>query len=341
MTDTLVAWREPVFVTGAAGFIGRHLVERLLRDGAAVRALLLAEEAVPPAWPETVEIVRGDVADAAGMEKAVSGAGTVVHLAAVVVDWGPEGLYRRVTVGGTENVLRAAAKAADAERGGPRVVLASSIVVYGDNLGRGPCGEERRHGRAFGPYSRAKQAQEDLARELAAELDLELVVVRPANVFGVGSGPWVEMVLPLLEGRQPTLIAGGELDAGLCHVRNLVQLLALAATRREAVGRIYNGADGSGVTWRRYFGDLARIAGLPEPRSIPRWVAGPLARASELAWRLLGRQGRPPITLEALNLVGSHHRIPIERAREELGYEPTFGYAQAIEELERSLGQPG
>lgn len=318
---------SPAVVTGAAGFIGRHLVERLLVQGVDVRALLLPDEPEPVSWGGRAEVVRGDVTDAGGMASLVEGAGTVFHLAAVVGDWGPEELFQRVGVGGTENVLGPAAEA------GARAVLASSIVVYGHRIARGSCPESTPFGRAFGPYGRAKQAQERRAWELADATGLELSVVRPANVFGVGSRPWVEMVLPLLRARQPTLIGGGDYPAGLCHVHNLVDVLVLAATHPRAVGRAFNAADGSEITWRRYFGDLAEAIDAPAPRSVPRWLGQPLALGSEALWRLLRRPNRPPMTREALNLAGSANRIPIDRARQELGWQPSVTYDEAMAEL--------
>jgi nucleoside-diphosphate-sugar epimerase len=315
--------RAPVAVTGATGFIGRHLVRRLLALGLPTRALVLPEETVPPEL-DGVEIVRGDVAAADSARRLLAGAGTVFHLAAVVEDWGSEALHRRVTVGGTEHVLGAAA------REGARAVLASSIVVYGDRLGREICHEDTPHGRPLGPYSRSKQAQERIARRLEAEAELEVALVRPANVFGPGSRPWVEEVLVLLRQRGITLIDGGHLNAGLCHVENLVDLLLAAAATPGAAGRAYNAADGSDITWARYFGDLARLAGTPPPRSAPLYLARPAATVFELLWKLFPFRRRPPITHEALNLVGSHHRLPIERARRELGYSPRVGYEEAL-----------
>ena len=331
MSDSIPTWREPVLITGAAGFIGRHLLSRLRAEGVSVRALLLPDEPVPDEWDDEVPILRGDVTDPDAMAAAVAEAGTVVHLAAVVSDWGPEALHQQVTVDGTANVLLPAAKH------GVRAVLASSIVVYGQDLTKGPCPEDRRYGPAPGPYSRAKQAQEQLARRLAEDTDLRLTVVRPGNVFGVGSRPWLEMVLPLLKNRDFTLISGGDFSAGLCHVHNLVDLLGLAGTRPEAVGRVYNAVDDSGITWKRYFGDLARIIGAPAPRSAPRFVVKPLAGLYERWWRLLGRAHRPPMTREAFNLAGAPLRIPIDRARDELGFEPRVDYEQAIAEIEAHL----
>lgn len=318
---------EPVLVTGATGFIGRHLVTRLAGEGLAVRAFVLPGDEVPEYWGDGVEIVRGDVAEAATVEKAAQGVGTVYHLAAVVTDWGNNAWHERVTVSGTRHVLGAAA------RHGARAVLASSIVVYGDRLGLDVCSEDHGFGRPLGPYSRSKQAQERIARGLESGAGLRVTIVRPSNVFGPGSVPWVEEVVHLLRRRAVTLIGDGDRNAGLCHVDNLVELLILAA-REEAVGRVYNAADGSDVTWKRYFTDLAELAGTPPPRSVPPAVARGLAFFFEALWKVVPVfRRRPPITREALNLAGSHHRLPIERARRELGYEPRVGYESAIERL--------
>lgn len=314
---------------------------------------MLPGEPIPADWNRfvgdgTIEIVRGDIADADAVRRAVRGssgesAKTIFHLAAVVGDWGPEALFQRVTVEGTGHLLRAAAVEGPGDGAGPgaRVVLASSIVVYGDRLRRGPCPESTPHGRALGPYSRAKQAQERLARRLAGELGVDLTVVRPANVYGPGSRPWVEMVLPLLRARQVTLIDGGDHSAGLCHVENLVDLLLLAAQEDTAIGRIYNASDlapeAAPVTWRRYFGDLARIIDAPPPRSVPYGLARPLASACESTWRLLRRSERPPLTREALNLAAADHRIPTVRARDDLGWTPRVGYDAALAEIADSL----
>lgn len=321
-----------VAITGAGGFIGRHLVAALLRrsEPAEIRALLLPGEEVPEDWDDAVRIHRGDVTRPETLERFLDDADVLVHLAAVVTDWGPWEHYRRVTVEGTENVVRRLPE-------GTRVVLASSIVVYGDRLGRERCHEDLEWGRPTGNYSRAKQMQERLARELAAERGLDLAVVRPANVYGPGSRPWVEMVLPLLRARRPTLMSGGGHDAGLVHVENLVDLLLLAAERDEAARGTFNAADGEGVTWRRYLGDLAEIVDAPPPRSLPRPLAGPVALACEAAWGLLRLDDRPPITREAVQLTARGLEVPGDRARELLGWRPGVGYEDGIEGIRRHL----
>lgn len=327
--------REPILVTGATGFIGRRVVARLVAEGVRVRALVLpAEVATAGAgFAGDVEVSAGDIGDAAAVAAATRGVSGIIHLAAVVGDWGPAALFERVTVQGTRNVIDGAVAA------GVRLVLASSIVFYGDALGRDVCDEAHPVGRPLGHYSRTKQQQEQLAREAEARRGLELVVVRPGNVYGVGSKLWVEEVAAQLRRGMPVLIDGGHQHAGLAHVDAVVDVLVRALETPAARGRVYNANDGGDVTWARYFGDLARLIGAGTPRSLPRWLVDGLARAGEAVWTRLGRASRPPITREAVNLVGSHHRTPIERARRELGFVPPVAYDDAIRAIGRSLNR--
>ena len=324
---------EPALVTGATGFIGRALVERLLHEGVRVRALVLPDEATEGVLPAGVELLRGDIADALAVSAAMRGAGTVFHLAAVVGDWGAEEIFRRVTEGGTRNVFGAAAEA------GTRVVLASRVVVYGTSIHTEVCSEDLPHGRALGPYSRSKQQQEHLAWEFARSRQVKCTVVRPTNVYGPGSRPWVDQVVARLKTGALVLISGGEQNAGLVYVDNVVDVLVRAARTDAAIGRTYNACDDSEITWKQYFSDLARLVRAKPPPSIP-WPAAQLgAYACEAAWRLLRLQSHPPLTCEALNLVGSHHRVPIARARRELGYAPGVDYETGMRAVARYLEQ--
>lgn len=316
-----------VAVTGATGFIGQRLVRRLLAEGLSVRALVLPAESVPSSWGGEVAVVRGDVTRSADVAAAVEGAAVVFHLAAVVGDWGDEADFRRITVLGTDNVCSAASDS------GARVVLASSIVVYGDALARRRCDEDTPWGRALGPYSRSKQQQERSFLGAVARGSLDGVALRFANVYGAGSRPWVDSAVAELRRGSPTLLSGGDGDAGLCHVEHAVDALVAAARADHARGKAYNVADGWGVTWRRYFGDLALVSGAPAPRSLPRAAAVVAAHALEWTWRRLGRRERPAITLEALNLVGSDLSLPIERARRDLGFTPHVTYEEALAEI--------
>jgi nucleoside-diphosphate-sugar epimerase len=322
-------------VTGASGFIGRSLVAHLAaatRDR--VRALVLPDERVELA---AAEIARGDVTRPETLAGALRGVRTVYHLAAVVGDWGPEHLFQDVNVEGTRNLLLAAARA-----GVDRVVVVSSLVVYGSQLLTEVCDEERPRERGCGPYSRSKAAQEQIALDFHRFGRVPVTVVRPGNVVGPGSLNWVDLPAALLRAGRGLLVAGGDGDAAFTWVDNLVDLVVRAGRTPTAAGRIYNANDGCGITWRRYFADLARLVGAPPPRvSVPARAALGAAAALESAWRAARRPGRPLLTREAVTLLAARHPVPIVRAACELRFAPEVEYGEALERLARYLRAKG
>ncbi len=315
---------EPILVTGATGFIGRRLTARLLADGHRPRALVLPSDAVPIEWGDRVEVIRGDVTRRAEVGRAFQDVTTVFHLAAVVRDWASPELYRKVTLRGTEHVLDAVA-----QRHG-RVLLVSSVAVYGDALRRRECDERMELGRARGRYGRSKQAQERIAFRLEAQQGLRMTILRPATVYGPRSHRWVDRLIQRLRNRQPVLVGDGERSAGLTYVDNLVDLLVRAARTPAAVGRIYNATDDNDITWRRYVHDLAELADTPKPKSLPLWIAQGAAHGFETTYRWRKRSERPPLTRDAVDAMAAHHRLPIDKARRDLGYRPQVSYAEGM-----------
>jgi len=320
-----------ILITGATGFIGSHLTLRLLAQNEPIRALVLPSEPTPSAWGNSVEIIRGDIRNRADVEKAVRDTRLIFHLAAVTLDTGPEELHQQVTLEGTRHIMEAAA----AHKA--KVVLTSSVTVYGVKIQTDVLDEELEWGAPAGFYSTHKQKQERLAREIAAKQNVELVVLRPGNVYGPRGIQWVISALAELKRGTPTLIGGGYGDCGFVHVGNLVDAMLLAAENPKAVGRVYNIGDGFGLTWKQYFTDLAHSGGAPKPKVIPLWVGRLLANIMEPIWYGLKLKGRPPITYEAYNLVSSNHQFPITRAQTELGYQPRVKYEEAMKEIEKSL----
>ena len=320
-----------ILITGAAGFIGSHLTSRLLAQNKQIRALVLPSESVPADWGSRVEIIRGDIRNRADVEKAVKDTKLIFHLAAVTLDTGPMEVHQAVTVEGTRHIMEAAAahKAT--------VILTSSITTYGVKIQTEVLDEDLEWGAPAGFYSTHKQKQEKLARELASKLGVDLVVLRPGNVYGPRSIQWVITALAELKRGTPTLIGGGNGDCGFVHVNNLIDAMLLAAENPDAVGRIYNIGDGFGLTWKQYFTDLAHIGGAPKPRVIPLWLGRLLAHICEPIWYGLKLKGRPPLTYEAYNLVASDAHFPITRAQKELGYQPRVKYEAAMKEIEKSL----
>ncbi len=323
-----------VLVTGATGFIGRRLVARLRDEGLGVRALVLPSE--DASFLGDVDIVRGDITEASTLASAFTGVGRVYHLAAVVGDWGDEAVFERVNIEGTRNVLDGAVAA-----GCERVVVISSVVMYGSGLQGDVCDEvatPREYG--VGPYSRTKRASEELALDYHAFGRVPVAIVRPGNVFGPESAVWVDEIVDVLKSGGIPLIDGGDGDASLAYVDNVFDVIVRAGRSDLAPGRIYHANDGSGVTWSQYFTDLAALAGAAPPKkSMPGSVAMGLAAAMETLWKWRGRTERPLITREAVMLLRSRANVSIQRAKDDLGYHPLVRYDEAMKRIASYLGE--
>jgi nucleoside-diphosphate-sugar epimerase len=325
---------DAVLVTGGAGFLGRALVGRLLSQTTSdIKVLALPHEAVPTDWPDRVEVLRGDITRRDDVERAAQGCGRIFHLAALVGDGGTYAQHERVTVGGTSHVFDVA------WRQGASVVLTTSVCAYGDAIQRGPCSEHTPLGAPQGPYGQAKQGQEKLAWRFRDQGG-RVCVVRPANIIGPGSGPWLLDAAQALRQGLPALVGGGPGQAALAIVDNVADFLLLVADHPAANGQAFNIHDGLPITWRRYFTDLAQSMGAPPPRSIPRWLAYLGAKLVEPAFRRFMPGRRPPVTHEALNLIAWDNRFPIDKARA-LGWSPRVDYAQIMQAIQQDIQARG
>lgn len=319
-----------VLVTGGCGFLGRALVAQLLRQTEhPIKVLALPHEAVPADWPARVEVLRGDITRLEDVARAAQGCHLIFHLAALVGDGGTHAQHERVTVGGTAHVFDVAM------RQGACVVLTTSICAYGDAVQRGICAEDTALGKPQGPYGQAKQGQERLAWRFRDQGG-QVCVVRPANIIGPGSGPWLLDAAQALRQGLPALVGGGQGNAGLAIVDNVADFLLLASNTPAAYGQAFNINDALPITWQRYFQDLARLMDAPAPKSIPRGLAYLGAAVAEPLFRRFMPGRRPPVTREALNLIAWDNRFPIDKARS-LGWAPRVGYPQALQSIREDI----
>lgn len=327
--------RGPVLVTGGSGFIGRRVIRRCLEQGVEARNLSLPGEAVPPEWPGPVARFEGDVAARIDMARAAKGAGTIIHLAAPVGVGGRYDWQWRIIAEGTRHAAEAAAV------NGARLVVASSVAVYGDLIQTRVCTEEVGHGAWQGAYGRAKQGQETVALEVAARLGVPLTLVRPGNVYGVGgASAWGDRFIAAIAETGGLVVGDAERNnAGLVHVENLADALILAASHPAAIGRTYNVCDGLDVTWRRFTNDLAKIAGRPPPPAFPLADLLALAEGNEDPAHLVAPRDLALPLMEGLNLIGFDNRFDASRIRTELGWIPRLGYDAAFREIATAYGR--
>lgn len=320
-----------VAVTGAGGSLGSALVRRLLRSGQTVRALVRREEDARRLREMGAEPVVGDVREEGALEDLARGCEVVFHLAAWMGKPFDEKLAHAVNVGGAVGVMRAAASA-----GARRVVLASSIAVYGPVL-RGVITEDAPLWSVGDLYGDTKIAAERAARREAERLGVELVVLRPTMIFGPGSPSWTEEPFAAISKGLPAIIGGGEDLVDPIFVEDVARAFELAGSAPEAAGDTFNVGAGP-RTWNEFFGAYAAMSGNPL-RRMPAFVARRAAQGAERAERLLGR--RPRLPSEMVGVMTSRAVFSSERAKRVLGFEPAYGFEKAMRETEAWLRSAG
>lgn len=292
-----------VAVTGAGGFIGRAVTERLRALGADVLAVD-RDPAAAPAGPARFALV--DVTDADAVRRALSGADVVVHTAALLGDRGTPADHLRVNVHGTRNVLDAA--------GGARVVHVSSVAAWGYDFPRDLADEDAPLRQCGARYIDTKAAAEALARRRGA------VVVRPGDVYGPRSEPWIARPLRAMRTRQFVLPGRGAGVMTPVFVDDLVDCLLLAATHPGAEGMAFTAHDGRPLPARDFFAHHARWLGRRRVPTAPAPLLRVVAAVGERAARLAGRE--PEVSPEVIAYVSRRAAYPNARAREILGWSP-------------------
>jgi dihydroflavonol-4-reductase len=307
----------PVLVTGGAGFIGSHLVRRLVDQGAFVRVLELPQAPVAHLPREGIEVVRGDIRDRRAVAGAVQDCRAVYHLAANPNLWTQQrGLFRQVNYQGAVNVLEAAVAA-----GVPRILHTSTESILSRARQTGPIAEEQRVGLGdvIGPYCRSKFLAEQHAFRLARG-GAPVVIVNPT--LPVGPGDWgrsppTQLLLDFCRGRRREYL---DADLNLIDVRDVADGM-VRALERGVPGRRYL-LGNENLSIRQVFAHLARLTGLPEPRRrVPYVVALAAAYASEFVANVFTHRC-PAATVTGVKLTRRTMHFDAHRSLEELDLRP-------------------
>jgi nucleoside-diphosphate-sugar epimerase len=314
-------------VTGANGFLGRHVVGSLLARGIEVRAMVRpAARLEALGWPSSVEVFRADLRTSRELGRAFEGVDVLLHLAAVVS--GGEDAQFAGTVAGTERLLDAMATGAC-----QRLVLCSSFSVY-DYSSIGPIlDEDSPLHQAADVYTRdgytiSKWWQERVTRRFVEEHGWDLTVLRPGFIWGRDHAYLAALGQQF--GRHH-LIIGPLTRMPMTHVENCAEVFALAAADARARGQTLNVIDGPGERIWTYLSDYMRGSGQPGWRlPVPYWLA---IRMVRLAFATVFRRAtRVPSILIPRRLESRLKPLRFEnrRLRETLGWTPPLNYQQCL-----------
>ena len=319
-----------VLVTGANGFLGRHLVAELLGRGYRVRALLRpgtggAGTALPSLRTLPVECWEGDICQPATVAGAADGCGAIIHAAALArVNPARDPAVWAVNHAGTETVLHLARRA-----GVSRFVHVGTANVFGFGSRQHPGDETRPYaGQRYGlDYMDSKVAASGLVRQAVAEWQLPAVLVHPTFLLGPGDAKPTSnaLLLELYRGRLPGYPAGGK---NYVHVHD-VAVATVNALTQGRIGESYL-LGNQNLSYREAFALMAGVMGVRPPRwPVPPALARLFGAAGNWQARLTGRPAQLNSALVAVANDG--HYFCVEKARAELGL-PQTPIEQAVAE---------
>jgi len=322
-----------ILVTGASGFVGRHVVAGLLSAGHSVRALFLPAAAVDQlGWGDRVEVVRADLCSAPDLARAFEGMDALIHLAASMS--GSDVSRFSETVTGTERLFEAMSRSAV-----KRLVLCSSFSVYDWCRASGTVDEDLpliEGGDVYerGGYAAAKLRQEHLARRKAAALGWQLTVIRPGFIWGRGNECPKGSIGPSL-GRLHLVFAAGR-QLPFTHVVNAADCFRAAVENREAAGETLNLVDGYSMSAWRFMGEYLRRTQARGVRVwLPYWFLWPaITLTFRIARFILGPRVKLPRMFTPAGFAQGYRplRFSTRRLVEVLGWHPPLTLEQAFEE---------
>ncbi len=276
-----------IFITGATGFIGGCLAERLAETKHEMICLVRDEAKAKKIEEHGATLVKGDVTDKDSILAGMKGCDWVINLANIYSMWEPDKkIFADVNIGGTKNVMEAALEANIS-----KVLHISSVVVYGKPeelpfTEETPVGPER-----FSEYARSKYEGDLIAWDLYKNKGLPLVVLYPGPVLGPGDTQFTgKMIDRLIKGKLLQLAFPNSINTYV-HVRDVAEAIVRAGEKSDNIGEKYI-LGKERMTMQEWFIMISRIAGVPIPNFVP---ADPMVMlaASFFTW-LAGLTKREP-----------------------------------------------
>lgn len=324
------------FVTGGSGFIGQHVVRKLLQRDYDVVALARSESSVAELRRMGAEVAHGDVTDKESMREGMRGADVVFHLAGWYKVGARDWLKAEaINVGGTRKVLRLAQ-----ELEIPKIVYASTVAVFGDTRGRLVDEDYRSNGPFLTEYDRTKWLADYKVAEPLMEEGVPIVIAMPGVVYGPGDHSLIGSYMEDFLRGSPALFAP-ETTVTYAHVEDIAEGIILSAEKGK-VGERYILA-GPAVPLGEMVDFWSYLTGKPAPPiRIPASLITPLA---PLIGALDSVLPLPDVfSREAAQIAGATYMASADKARAELGWHPRplqAGMLETFEWLEKEIPSGG
>ena len=323
-------------VTGGGGFLGRHIVMKLLARGDTIR--VLGRRRYSDLEKIGVESVQADVQDASVVERACLGMDAVFHVAAHAGYWGSWQSYYGPNVVGTQNVLTGCRKAGVRKliyTSTPSVVSASGNLEHVDERIPYPAHYDC-------PYPATKAAAERLVLTTNGKDRLLTIALRPHLIYGPGDPHLFPRIIDRARRGLLVQVGDGTNRVDVTYVENAADAHLLAADRlgdgSPVNGQAYFISQGTPVALWPWINAILTALGIPGVhRKISHRAARTVGAAMEMAYTVLPLRGEPRMTRFLADQLATSHYFDIAKARTDLGYEPRISTEDGLEKTLKAI----
>ena len=298
--------QEKILITGASGFIGGHLMNSLKQDGKDVVGVDLKSDCK--------DVIKADLSKPETVKDALKGCSIVIHTAAMVSNAMSDEAMWKTNVVNTSSLIKLAIECSV-----KRFVHISSIVVYG-NIAECEISEKMPVNSTGGNYVHTKILSEHALLQAKLKNDIELIILRPGDVYGPGSRPWIIEPIKAIKNKQFMLPSNGQGFFRPVFIDDLIKGIKLACHAESASGEIINLSCEGYVTTEEYFTYHYQWLGKSKPLVVSTKTALILSIITTFIFKLFGRLNEAsPATVHQLSTKSWYS---IKKAQKLLGWRP-------------------
>ena len=322
--------KRKIFLTGATGFVGSHLLGGLIKEDG-VDLYVLSRDPERLGWLKNkgVTVIKGDITEPDSMRGYLVGAEVVIHCAALMsnFDKEPASRFHEVNVIGTRNLLESC------DRNTLRQFIhVSTAGVYGGTSAE-PCDERKPYGKCLSIYERSKKEAEEVVFTCATARGIPFTVLRPSQMYGSGMRyGWPETIKSIRSGNM--VVPGkGRAAIHLLNIKDLVSAVGLVLNNRVTINKIYNVAGPEVCSLKEIFTLIADIMNVRRPINIPYlpvYMASLLMNAVPCSMK----SGKMRLlTPHRISFFAEDHAYDISRAKDEFHYNPRVSLRDGFREM--------
>ena len=301
-------------ITGAAGYIGSNIINRLTKQDAEIIGLYHINK--PNIDHKSVQYIKADLSQPSFINCLPDNIDIIIHCAALMRDFGSKLKFYKVSVEGTKKIISWAH---------------DNNVSQFIHLGHIPYESSHR----FNYYSETKKEIEWILLDKIKKNNAPITIIRPGNVFGPGAPVWLIRIISIIKKNNLYLIDHGKGIFHHTYIQNLIDAIVLCLGNKKAIGTSFDITDGDDtITFQKYFSDIALMLGKSTDfRNISKKSA--LRVGTAMLYLNKFTRIKPIITPLATEILTNQQNISIKKAQNLLNYNPKVTYLKAMDEIEQ------